>query len=86
MLPLMLSIVMAQMPKQAPFIAKPIVSIIAWQTMNVYVRPKLRENFDFVEAQLAGKAYFVGDTLTGADGALFPRFPLSLSLQSMLIL
>lgn len=69
MLPLIFSIVFAQMPKQAPFIVRPIVSIVAASVMHMYVRPKLRENFAFIEAELEGRNYFVGDTLSGADSS-----------------
>ncbi|KAL8286959.1 hypothetical protein RQP46_003965 [Phenoliferia psychrophenolica] len=67
MMPLMLSIVMAQMPRQAPYVAWPIVKVIALATMHKFVRPRLLESFGFVENSLAGKEFFVGDSLTGAD-------------------
>ncbi|KDE07750.1 hypothetical protein MVLG_02022 [Microbotryum lychnidis-dioicae p1A1 Lamole] len=67
MLPLMLTIVCAQMPKQAPWIAKPIVSIVASQLMAIMVNPRLKENFGFVESHLGDKQFFVGDSLTGSD-------------------
>lgn len=73
MMPLMLSIVMAQMPKQAPFLVRPLVSIISSQTMSVFVRPRLVESFGFVEKQLAGKEFFVGGGLTGADSEFLSR-------------
>ncbi|KAM0754498.1 glutathione S-transferase [Meredithblackwellia eburnea MCA 4105] len=67
MLPLMFSIVFAQQPKQAPWLARPIVSVIASQTMSIFVRPRLKENFGFLEKHLEGKEFFAGGTLTGAD-------------------
>lgn len=75
MYPLMLTIVFAQMPKQAPWIVRFLVSIIAAQTMAVYVRPKLKENFAFVESELARGDFFVGKQLSGADGAFDPSAP-----------
>ena len=71
MLPLIFSIVFAQMPKQAPFFVRPVVAIVAASVMHMYVKPKLRENFAFIEAELEGKDYFVGNTLSGADSAFF---------------
>lgn len=67
MYPLMLSIVFAKMPKQAPWLVRFFVSFIAAQTMTVYVRPKLKENFGFVESELARSDFFVGKQLSGAD-------------------
>lgn len=56
------------MPKQSPWIVRPIVSVVASSVMYMYVKPKLRENFGFIEQALEGKEYFVGETLSGADG------------------
>ena len=68
MMPLIFSIVFAQMPKQSPFFVRPLVSAVSATVMHQYVKPKLRENFAFVEQELEGKDFFVGDSLTGADG------------------
>lgn len=59
--------IFAQMPKQAPFLVRPLVSVIAGQVLSVYVNPKLKENFKFVNESLKGKEWFVGDGITGAD-------------------
>lgn len=82
MLPCIFSIVFAQMPKQSPFIVRPLVAAVSASVMHMYVRPKLKENFDFIEAALKDKKYFVGDELTGADSMLL--FSLSFSLPRLL--
>jgi glutathione S-transferase len=43
--------------------------------MTVYVKPKLVENFAYVESELATKPYFAGDHLTGADSTSHPPPP-----------
>lgn len=40
---------------------------IVGKVMAGYVNPKLSSNFAFVEAELEGKQFFLGDTLSGAD-------------------
>lgn len=74
MTPLMIAIVFAQIPKQAPFLVRPIVAGIAAGVNAQFIRPRLKANYGFVEEWLKGKEFFVGDHLSGADGT----FPSSL--------
>ncbi|KAK4058541.1 hypothetical protein OIO90_000703 [Microbotryomycetes sp. JL221] len=67
MLPLMLTIISARIPKEGPWIAKPLTGAVANGLMQQFALPRLKENFGFVNDQLAGKEFFVGDKLTGAD-------------------
>lgn len=69
MLPLMFSIIFAQLPKQGPWLAKPLLNGVSSGAMSQFVLPRLQENFGFVEQSLAGKDYFAGGKLTGADSA-----------------
>ncbi|KAK4691987.1 glutathione S-transferase, partial [Phenoliferia sp. Uapishka_3] len=52
---------------EAPFFVRPLVSGIASTVMSTFVRPRLKQNFGFVEKSLDGKQFFVGNELTGAD-------------------
>lgn len=74
MLPLMLSIVFSQIPKATPFFIRPIASLIAGGALSTFIKPRLRENFNFVNDSLAGKQFFVGDELTGADSTFLFLF------------
>ncbi|GAA5869372.1 hypothetical protein JCM16303_000446 [Sporobolomyces ruberrimus] len=67
MTPLMMGIVFAQIPKQAPFFVRPIVNMIAAGVMAQFIRPRLKQNYGYVEKWLTGKEYFVGSRLSGAD-------------------
>ncbi|KAK4698346.1 hypothetical protein P7C70_g7935, partial [Phenoliferia sp. Uapishka_3] len=53
--------------EEAPFFVRPLVSGIVSTVMGTFVRPRLKQNFGFVEKSLDGKQFFVGDELTGAD-------------------
>ncbi|GAA5998230.1 bifunctional glutathione transferase/peroxidase [Rhodotorula paludigena] len=67
MFPLLLSMIFAQMPKQAPWLARPLVSAVASGVMSQFVLPRLKSNFAFIEQSLEGKEFFAGGKLTGAD-------------------
>ncbi|GAA5936091.1 bifunctional glutathione transferase/peroxidase [Sporobolomyces koalae] len=67
MTPLMMAIVFAQIPKQAPFIVRPIISMIREGVMAQFIRPRLKGNYAYVEKWLTGREFFVGGKLTGAD-------------------
>lgn len=69
MFPLLLSMIFAQMPKQAPWLARPLVSAVASGVMSQFVLPRLKSNFAFIEQSLEGKEFFAGGKLTGADSA-----------------
>ncbi|GAA5988424.1 hypothetical protein JCM5350_005307 [Sporobolomyces pararoseus] len=67
MTPLMMGIVFAQIPKQAPFIVRPIINMIRDGVMAQFIRPRLKQNYGYVEKWLTGKEFFVGGKLSGAD-------------------
>ncbi|GAA6038002.1 hypothetical protein JCM8097_009534 [Rhodosporidiobolus ruineniae] len=67
MLPLMFNIVFAQIPKQAPWLVRPIVSQISAGAMQQFILPRLKSHFGFLEQSLEGKDFLVGNKLTGAD-------------------
>lgn len=67
MTPLMMGIVFAQIPKQAPFFVRPIINMIRDGVMAQFIRPRLKQNYGYVEKWLTGKEFFVGGKLSGAD-------------------
>jgi len=52
MTPLMIAIVFAQIPKQAPFLVRPVVAGIAAGVNAQFIRPRLKANYGFVEEWL----------------------------------
>lgn len=57
-----------------PFFAKPIAAGIANKVLKSYVDPNLKTQMSFINSQLADRAWFAGDDLTGAD--IMMSFPL----------
>lgn len=56
-----------------PFFVRPIAKAIANEVMKAYVGPNIKSNMEFINQHLAGKEFFVGDSLSGADvQMLFP--------------
>lgn len=57
-----------------PFFVKPIAKGISSKVMGEFVQPEIDSLLGFIEKCLAGKEWFVGDKLTGADFQM--SFPL----------
>lgn len=57
-----------------PFFVKPIAKGIASKVMGDFVQPEIDSLLAFIEQHLAGKEWFVGDKLSGADFQM--SFPL----------
>ena len=57
-----------------PFFVKPIAKGISSKVMGDFVQPEIDSLLRFIEDHLAGKEWFVGDKLTGADFQM--SFPL----------
>jgi len=57
-----------------PFFIKPIAKAIANKTLQSFVTPNVINNLDYLESLLAGKDWFVGNTMSGVDIML--SFPL----------
>jgi len=69
MLPLMLHMIFSNMPKRAPILVRPLVSMISNGALSSFIAPRLKQNFGFLESQLkaAPSNYFLGGRLTAAD-------------------
>ena len=73
--PLLLKLVFRKVEAApAPFFFKPVARSIAHKVMRSFVDPQLRLHLDYLEAELAGRNWFVDDTFGAADIQL--SFPL----------
>ena len=61
-----------------PFFAKPIARAITTRIRKSYLHPQLERNLLFVDKQLDGKTWFLGEQLSGAD--VMMGFPLQAAL------
>ena len=62
-----------------PFFAKPIARGISAKVIAGFVEPNLKRQFDFMEGELAGNDWFVGETFSAADIQM--SFPLEAAAQ-----
>jgi glutathione S-transferase len=62
-----------------PFFIKPIARAIAGKVMDGFVTPNLKNQFDFMEAELERSTWFAGDEFTAADVQM--SFPLEAAAQ-----
>lgn len=67
MSPLMYAVIFAQAPKQAPFIARPLVAAVGYGAMASFVRPLINEHLRWVESQLADSDYLGASKLSLGD-------------------
>ncbi len=66
--PLLLKLIFDKIEKSPmPFFIKPIAKAIAGKVKASFIAPRIAENLDYMEAELAKATWFAGDTLTGAD-------------------
>ena len=62
-----------------PFFAKPIARAIAAKGIATVVEPNVKRQFDFMQAELASRAWFAGDEFSAADIQM--SFPLEAAAQ-----
>ena len=62
-----------------PFFARPIARGISAKVISTLVQPNLRRQFDFMESELAARAWFAGDEFSAADIQM--SFPLEAAAQ-----
>jgi len=62
-----------------PFFIRPVARGIATRVMDLMVRPNLKRQLDFMEAELGRSDWFAGSELTGAD--IMMSFPLEAAAQ-----
>ena len=81
--PMLLKLVLDKIKANAPWLVKPIASGIVAKVNRAFVGPNLTNNLAFVEGQLAGKDWLLGDKPSGADVQM--SFPLEASLARGLV-
>ena len=78
--PLLLKLIFTRLPAMPmPFFAKPIARGISAKVMARLVDPNLERQLDFMEAELADRAWFAGDEFSAADIQM--SFPLEAAAQ-----
>lgn len=66
--PMLLRLVFEKMKTNPmPFFIKPVAKMIADKTNQVFIGPQLKTHLSFVDDQLAGRRWLVGDDLSAAD-------------------
>lgn len=65
--PLLLKVVFDQLPKQAPFLAKPLLAAINKAVSKEYINPQVKNHLQFWESKLSTHPYLVGENFTAAD-------------------
>ena len=50
-----------------PFFVKPIAKGISAKVKKAFIMPNIKRNMDFLEAELAGRSWFAGESFTAAD-------------------
>lgn len=67
MTPLFLKLIIDRLEGSAPLIVRPVIRSIATRMRRTLVTPRLEDNLDFMEAELARSTWFAGDRFTAAD-------------------
>jgi glutathione S-transferase len=62
-----------------PFFARPIARGISAKVISTFVQPNLKRQFDFMESELAVRAWFAGEEFSAADVQM--SFPLEAAAQ-----
>ena len=66
--PLLLKLVFARVADaKAPFFVKPVAKLIANKVTRAFIAPQLKLHLDYMEAELAKNAWFVGAGFSAAD-------------------
>lgn len=65
--------------RKVPFFVKPVVRKITGGVRSSFLHPQLKLHLDFVEQQLNGRIWLLGDTVSGAD--VMMSFPLQAALS-----
>lgn len=78
LMPLMLvSLVTGRMPRQAPFLLRPLLRKVAGGVHQGFLGPQLALHLDFLEGELAHRPWFAGDRFTLADAQM--SFPMEIA-------
>ena len=67
MSPLLLRVIFQELPRQGPWIAKPLLSTISTMVGKEYIDPQIDLHLNYWESELSARDYFAGDDFTAAD-------------------
>ena len=78
LMPLMLvSLIAGRLPARAPLLMKPLLRRVGGSLQGQFVAPRLAQNLDFLEGELAGRPWFAGEGFTVADAQM--SFPIEIA-------
>ncbi len=72
--PLVMQLVFNQIDQKTPFFLSPIARIITGEVKKTFIEPQIKQNLDYLEAELKKSTWFVSNEFTAADIQL--SFPL----------
>ena len=72
--PLVMSLVFNEIPKQVPFLIRPVAKAITAAVQKAFLRPNIKAQLDFIEAELTDADWFAGESFSAAD--VMMSFPL----------
>lgn len=64
---LVMGLVFNQIPKQSPWIIKPLAKGISSTVQQRFIQPQMKQHLDFINKQLGAKGSFAGNWPSGAD-------------------
>ncbi len=64
---LVMKLIFTEMPKQSPFLARPLLRMVGRQVGDKYLDPNIAIHIRYWEDALANSTWFAGNDLTGAD-------------------
>ena len=67
MSPLLLKVIFNELPRQGPFLAKPILRAISKMVSAEYIDPQIDRHIRYWEDELSTSDYFAGDQFSAAD-------------------
>ena len=77
--PLLLKLVFARLPVNAPGLIRPIVKAVSAKAQSSFIDPQLKTHADYWEAELAATGWFAGDAFSAAD--IMMSFPVEAAAQ-----
>jgi glutathione S-transferase len=69
-----MSLIFGEMPKQTPFLVRPVAKAISAAVQKAFLRPNIDAQLDYIEAELTGSPWFAGGSFSAAD--VMMSFPL----------
>jgi len=75
--PLVMTLVLGRIKKAGPFFVRPIARRIADGVLDGFVRPNIKRQLKFMEAELEGRPWFAGSEFSAADVQM--SFPLEVA-------